>query len=143
MTFLIAAADTTANDPHHVDRYVGHRVRLQRRTQGLSQSVLANKVGVTFQQIQKYERGMNRISASKLYEIGHALDAPIAFFFAGLPESGAEQDAGYTPLQQTVETMMACPEGAEVAMTFPLVRSVAVRRAVVRLLRSLASEPTE
>lgn len=68
-----------------MDVHVGSRVRLGRVTSGISQEKLATKVGVTFQQVQKYEKGRNRISASRLYDIAHVLEVPISFFFDGMP----------------------------------------------------------
>ena len=74
---------------HPVDVHVGKRVRHRRWMVGMTQQQLAERVGIKFQQIQKYETGMNRISASRLWDIAGALDAPISFFFEGLGE-GAE-----------------------------------------------------
>ena len=78
--------------PNPVDLHVGARIRLRRRMQGVSQEKLADALGLTFQQVQKYERGANRVSASKLYEIAAALRAPVAYFFDGLadPTGGAD-----------------------------------------------------
>jgi len=69
-----------------VDAFIGARVRLRRLMLGMSQEELSNQLGVTFQQIQKYEKGVNRISASRLFELSHALDVPVQFFFDGLDE---------------------------------------------------------
>lgn len=77
---------TESGDPHPVDIHVGEKLRLMRTLRGLSQTELANRVDLTFQQVQKYESGANRISASRLWEISEALDTPIGFFFDGLRE---------------------------------------------------------
>lgn len=69
---------------HPVDIHVGKRVRHRRWMVGMTQQQLAEKVGIKFQQIQKYETGMNRVSASRLWDVAHALDVPISFFFEGL-----------------------------------------------------------
>lgn len=74
----------SASSPHHVDKHVGALIRSRRRALGISQTVLATALGVTFQQVQKYERGSNRVSASKLYEVAQKLDVPLASFFEGL-----------------------------------------------------------
>lgn len=71
---------------HSVDVHVGKRIRHRRWMIGMTQQQLADKVGIKFQQIQKYETGMNRVSASRLWDIGHALDVPVNFFFEGLHE---------------------------------------------------------
>lgn len=72
---------------HIVDIHVGKRIRHRRWMIGMTQQQLADKVGIKFQQIQKYETGMNRVSASRLWDIGHALDVPVNFFFEGLHEN--------------------------------------------------------
>jgi len=77
---------------HAVDKYVGARVRERRKALRLSQSELAQKIDLTFQQVQKYERGMNRISASKLWEIGNILSIPVAWFFEGYSGAGLSLD---------------------------------------------------
>ncbi|MEC9346231.1 MAG: helix-turn-helix transcriptional regulator [Pseudomonadota bacterium] len=77
-----------AEHPHQVDVYVGSRVRLCRTLKGLSQQKLANALGLTFQQVQKYERGANRIGASRLFELSEILDVPPSFFFDGAPSTG-------------------------------------------------------
>ncbi|WP_424831176.1 helix-turn-helix domain-containing protein [Ruegeria sp.] len=71
---------------HHVDVHVGKRVRHRRWLIGMTQQQLAQQVGIKFQQIQKYETGANRISASRLWDIAEALDVPVSFFFEGLEE---------------------------------------------------------
>ena len=71
---------------HPVDVHVGKRIRHRRWMNGATQQQLAEKVGIKFQQIQKYETGMNRVSASRLWDIGHALNVPISFFFEGLEQ---------------------------------------------------------
>ncbi|KUJ79446.1 helix-turn-helix domain-containing protein [Ruegeria profundi] len=76
---------------HHVDVHVGKRVRHRRWLIGMTQQQLAQQVGIKFQQIQKYETGANRISASRLWDIAEALDVPVSFFFEGLEEP--EKDA--------------------------------------------------
>jgi len=80
---------------HPVDVHVGKRIRHRRWMVGVTQQQLAEKVGIKFQQIQKYETGMNRVSASRLWDISEALDVPVNFFFEGL-ESDVSQDAGKT-----------------------------------------------
>ena len=74
---------------HPVDVHVGKRVRHRRWMLGMTQQQLAEKVGIKFQQIQKYETGMNRVSASRLWDIADALDVPVAFFFEGIEETDA------------------------------------------------------
>lgn len=77
-----------ADKPHPVDIHVGSRVRLRRTLRGMSQQRLAGELGLTFQQVQKYERGANRIGASRLYELSEVLDVPPSFFFEGIAATG-------------------------------------------------------
>jgi len=97
--------------PHPIDVHVGHRVRERRTLLGLSQSHLAEQVGLTFQQIQKYERGTNRISASRLWQLSEVLGVPISWFFEDLDGGAAPGDA----IQTKTETLklaryfFACP----------------------------------
>ncbi|RMC34186.1 helix-turn-helix domain-containing protein [Paracoccus alkanivorans] len=79
---------------HTVDVHVGKRIRHRRWMIGMTQQQLADKVGIKFQQIQKYETGMNRVSASRLWDIAHALDVPVNFFFEGLHEQAMEEVEG-------------------------------------------------
>lgn len=78
--------------PHQVDVHVGKRVRHRRWLVGMTQQQLAEKVGIKFQQIQKYETGANRISASRLWDIAEALEVPVSFFFEGLEETAKDED---------------------------------------------------
>ena len=78
--------------PHNVDIHVGKRVRHRRWMVGMTQQQLAEKVGIKFQQIQKYETGTNRISASRLWDIADALSVPVEFFFEGLRDSGKREE---------------------------------------------------
>lgn len=86
---------------HPVDIHVGKRVRQRRWMKGVTQQQLGNEVGIKFQQIQKYETGMNRVSASRLWDIAEALDVPVNFFFEGFGENGVDipAAANTTPIQ--------------------------------------------
>jgi transcriptional regulator with XRE-family HTH domain len=125
-----------SSDP--VDRHVGSRVRLRRRALGMSQAVLAERLGLTFQQIQKYERGTNRISASRLYRIAAALETGVPEFFEGLPapkDGGGAQEDG---IQRALDRLVDTTEGAAMAELFPRVASLRTQRAVLGLVRTLA-----
>src|SRR3954452_5745259 len=84
----LATADR-ADGPHPVDRHVGLRIRMRRKEMGVSQERLAEALGITFQQVQKYERGANRVSASKLWDIAGALRTPVSYFYDGLGDQDA------------------------------------------------------
>jgi transcriptional regulator with XRE-family HTH domain len=87
---------TETRSPHHVDQHVGALIRVKRKALGMTQTELATALGITFQQVQKYERGANRVSASKLFEIAQKLDTPLAAFFEGL-EGASESTTGSNP----------------------------------------------
>lgn len=81
------SVNASEDGPHHVDKIVGARIRIRRRELGLSQEQLAHHLGLTFQQVQKYERGTNRVSSSKLYETAQLLKVKVGFFFDDLPDT--------------------------------------------------------
>jgi transcriptional regulator with XRE-family HTH domain len=119
---------------HSVDHHVGATIRTRRKALGISQTKLAVRVGLTFQQIQKYECGTNRVSASTLYEIAKALSAPVAEFFDGLPVTGKQ------PSRQTrvLTRFAAAKEGLMIAEAFPRIDDKGQRRAIVALIRTMA-----
>ena len=125
-----------AEGPHPVDRHVGLRIRMRRKELGVSQERLAEALGLTFQQVQKYERAANRVSASKLYEIARALNTSVAYFYEGLAV-GDDLDPPATP-NLDAQAFLLTPEGAELAAIFPRVTRSRVRRKVVELVRALA-----
>nr|WP_275415035.1 helix-turn-helix transcriptional regulator [Novacetimonas pomaceti] len=157
-----------SSSPSPVDVYVGSRIRLRRTLLGMSQERLGTALGLTFQQVQKYERGANRVGASRLYDLARVLDVPIAFFFDGMPQDNAAQPevpAGAATPSSFAESresfggvpVASQPEGTEdrfasneLALlsrreTIDLVRSYyrisdpAVRRRVLELVRSMAA----
>jgi transcriptional regulator with XRE-family HTH domain len=136
-------ADTRLPNP--VDLHVGARIRLRRRMQGVSQEKLADALGLTFQQVQKYERGANRVSASKLYEIAAALRSPVAYFFDGLADPSEHAGEGEGPSgEQTVHAFLMTAEGLELAQLFPRLPRGPVRRRFLDLVRAMVGvEPDE
>jgi transcriptional regulator with XRE-family HTH domain len=126
--------------PNPIDLHVGSRVRLRRKFLGKSQDALAGHLDLTFQQVQKYERGLNRISASKLFEMARALQVPVSYFFEGYDDS--EATGSFTPShsEQAVQDFLATPEGIELAEAFPRIKVPRFRRRIVELVRSLADE---
>ncbi len=123
-----------------VDIHVGARVRLRRRFLGVSQQALADALGITFQQVQKYERGANRISASKLYDIARTLGSTVSYFFEGLPDSAGSNDqhSHAQNLERTVLDFLLTDEGLELAEAFPRIGPARLRRRVLELIRTLA-----
>ncbi len=136
------AGQTVERGPHQVDSHVGERIRRRRRALGMSQEDLAGSVGLTFQQIQKYERGANRVSASKLYQLAQTLQAPVAFFFEGLADTvrpGVAEDAAAA----FVHDMPLTPDERELTALFGRLHSRRLRRQFLGLLRALVQEGGE
>lgn len=129
-------------NPNPVDLHVGARVRMRRKFLGMSQESLAETIDLTFQQVQKYERGANRISASKLFEIARALKAPVAYFFEGYGESSAASGFSESESEHFVHGFLMTTEGIELAEVFPKVRNARVRRRILDLVRALSEENT-
>jgi transcriptional regulator with XRE-family HTH domain len=131
-------------DSNPVDASVGARIRLRRRVLKLSQERLAFDLGLTPQQVQKYERAKNGVSASRLYQIAQSLAAPVDYFFEDLPSTGPEEHSGDTPLAtQAIHAFLMTHEGVELAQLFPLIRSARMRRHLLDLVRDLANAPAE
>ena len=126
--------------PDPTDKHVGTRVRMRRLMLGLSQTKLADALGLTFQQVQKYEKGVNRISASKLQHISEFLQVPIPFFFEGLPgpsEQRTKKDG--TLLPSDVFQFIATSDGLSLARSFTQIKRRNLREAIVALVEKLAS----
>ncbi len=124
--------------PSPVDRHVGARIRMRRKSLGLSQEKLADALGITFQQIQKYERGTNRVSASKLYEVARTLQLPVQWFFEDAPGGDAAGQAEVAEAPSSfVHDPIATREGMEIAQLLPKM-SPGVRRRLLELIRALA-----
>jgi transcriptional regulator with XRE-family HTH domain len=119
----------------NVDRKLGERVRARRLEIGMSQERLADLLGLTFQQVQKYEKGVNRIAASRLLDIATALETPIAHFYDGL---GATR-RGAKPESRT-EDPLAKPGVAELVRLFAVIESAKVRCRVIELVRVMAGD---
>jgi len=125
--------------PNPIDRHVGLRIRLRRKELGVSQEKLADAIGLTFQQVQKYERAANRVSASKLYEMARALETSIGYFYEGLEDAahGAPSADRAGPL---FHDFLMTPEGVELAGLFPKLRRSRVRRRVLDLVRAMVDD---
>ena len=131
---------TQVDGPNPVDIHVGARVRMRRKDLGLSQEALAETIGLTFQQVQKYERGTNRISASKLYEIGRTLKVPLAFFYDDYTDNPADPDFVESASERSVSDFLTTAEGIELSAVFPKLKSGAQRRKILELVRTLADD---
>ena len=118
-----------------VDRKVGQKVRTRRLEIGMSQERLAELLGVTFQQVQKYEKGVNLIAVSRLWDISVALEMPVSRFFEGVSTRGVAEGR-----QDYVDDALATPEGAQLMALFATIKSPKVRRKVLELVRTLTEE---
>ncbi len=128
--------------PNPIDRHVGSRVRMRRMMVGMSQEKLGDGLGITFQQVQKYEKGTNRISASRLQQIGSILGVPVAFFYEGAP-GGEATPSGFAETQPAsyVTDFLMSSDGLHLNRAFIRIKDPAVRRKVVELVRAIAGEP--
>ncbi|MEQ8814880.1 MAG: helix-turn-helix domain-containing protein [Thalassobaculum sp.] len=126
----------TAGNPNPVDIHVGARVRLRRTLLGMSQERLGEALGLTFQQVQKYERGANRIGASRLFDLARALQVPVGFFFDDLPEGVAEGGPPTAPVQD--DDPMQRRETIELVRAFYRIQDPTARRRLFELTRSIA-----
>src|SRR5262245_39671161 len=117
---------TGAREPHVIDRHVGLRIRLRRRELGINQSALARLVNISFQQIQKYEMGVNRVSGSMLWEIAHALRTDVSYFYRGLDGEPQAAPAPATLLHPS----FASNECIEIARAFSEIKSPKVRQEI-------------
>jgi transcriptional regulator with XRE-family HTH domain len=123
--------------PEPTDKHVGARVRMRRMMLGLSQTKLADAVGLTFQQIQKYEKGANRIGAGRLQEFSGILQVPVGFFFEGLPNlSGLPK--GTAPTPDYVSEFLSTSDGLALVKAFIQIKDGKLRRCVVNLVEEIA-----
>jgi transcriptional regulator with XRE-family HTH domain len=127
--------------PNPVDQHVGSRVRLRRMLLGMSQERLGESMGLTFQQVQKYEKGVNRIGASRLFQISKILDVPIQFFFEEAPHSDGRSTPGMAeaPSEAFILEFLNSREGLELNRAFVKVADPKVRKSVVDLVRALSA----
>ncbi|HQT72837.1 MAG: transcriptional regulator [Acidiphilium sp. 37-67-22] len=144
--------------PSPIDVHVGSRIRLQRTLLGMSQEKLGDALGLTFQQVQKYERGVNRVGASRLFDISRVLDVPISFFFDDMPEGMNEmpmsgprgRSNGLSEAQEPfgvgLDDQMTKRETLELVRAYYRITEPTVRKRMFDLIKSLApsdSFPTE
>lgn len=126
-----------------VDAHVGQRVRLRRMLVGMSQERLGELLGLTFQQVQKYEKGINRIGAGRLFEVAGILDVPISFFYEDLIGDRARGVRGFAEggSPPPVMEFVSSGEGLQLSLAFMRIKDTKVRRKILDLVRSLADEP--
>jgi transcriptional regulator with XRE-family HTH domain len=129
--------------PNPIDKHVGSRVRMRRMMLGMSQEKLGDALGLTFQQVQKYEKGTNRIGASRLQQISHILQVPVAFFFEGAPHlAGTPGPEGMAdaPSPAYVSEFLATSDGLSLTKAFMRIPDAKLRRRIVDLVQQIAGE---
>ena len=126
--------------PNPTDKHVGSRVRMRRKMISMSQTKLADAIGVTFQQIQKYEKGTNRISASRLLQIAQSLQVPISFFFEDPRGPSRELGARQVHSPDYVSNFLTTTDGLALTRAFILIKDPKLRRNIVRLVQEIAGE---
>ena len=127
--------------PNPIDKHVGSRVRMRRMMLGMSQEKLGDALGLTFQQVQKYEKGTNRIGASRLQQISQILQVPVAFFFEGAPNvpSGGRLDHQQeAPSPAYVSDFLATSDGLALTKAFTRISDSKLRRRIVDLVEQIA-----
>jgi transcriptional regulator with XRE-family HTH domain len=127
--------------PNPIDKHVGSRVRMRRMMLGMSQEKLGDALGLTFQQVQKYEKGTNRIGASRLQQISLILQVPVAFFFEGAPSLHAQPEGmAEAPSPAYVSDFLASSEGLALTKAFTRIKQPRLRRRIVDLVEEIAGE---
>lgn len=133
---MIDRPPSSGKRPNPTDVYVGSRVRMRRKMMGLSQEKLGDKLGITFQQIQKYEKGTNRVGASRLQAMAGALEVPISYFF---PDSQAGSTSGMREDGSAfMMDFMSTSEGLDLSRAFVRITNAKLRRKLVELIRAVA-----
>jgi transcriptional regulator with XRE-family HTH domain len=125
-----------------IDAHVGERLRKMREERGMSQEALGQRVDVSFQQIQKYERGANRVGASRLYEFSQVLQVPVETFFNGLPAEAKNDDEAREAVQQ-LASFAKSKEGGELMLAYANIKDQKARRQILQLIKTLAPDADE
>ena len=128
--------------PNPTDKHVGARVRMRRMMLGMSQEKLGDALGLTFQQVQKYEKGANRIGASRLQQISHILQVPVSFFFEGAPNVPGQTDGrmAEAPSPAYVSDFLATSDGLALTKAFMRIKDAKLRRRIVDLVEQIAAD---
>jgi transcriptional regulator with XRE-family HTH domain len=127
--------------PNPVDKHVGSRVRMRRMMLAMSQGKLGDALGLTFQQVQKYEKGTNRIGASRLQQISHILQVPVAFFFEGAPDASVPRRSHGSALSIAhIDDFVSDSNGLRLIEAFMRIDNAALRRKIVMLVQEMAGD---
>lgn len=127
--------------PNPIDKHVGSRVRMRRMMMSMSQEKLGDAIGLTFQQVQKYEKGTNRIGASRLQQISNILQVPVSFFFEGAPNMPGHRNVdGEAPSPAYVSDFLATSDGLSLTKSFMKIKNGKMRRRIVDLVEQVAND---
>jgi transcriptional regulator with XRE-family HTH domain len=127
--------------PHPIDTHVGSRVRTRRMMLGMSQEKLGDALDLTFQQVQKYEKGTSRIGAGRLQHISHILQVPVAFFFDGVPHQPERAEGpSELPSSDYVSEFLATRDGLALIKAFTRIKEPKLRRRIVDLVEEIAGD---
>ena len=127
--------------PSPTDQHVGSRVRMRRQMLAMSQGQLADALGITYQQVQKCEKGANRIGASRLQQISHILQVPVAFFFEGAPNASAPHDSHGSELSMAqIDDFVSDSNGLRLMRAFMRIGNADLRRRLVMLVQEIADD---
>ena len=134
----------TKKAPNPIDKHVGSRVRMRRMMLSMSQEKLGDALGLTFQQVQKYEKGTNRIGASRLQQIAHILQVPVSFFFEGAPDvEGLASANGMTEAPSPTYVSDFLADGLALTKAFMRIQDAKLRRRIVDLVEHIAGKPAD
>jgi transcriptional regulator with XRE-family HTH domain len=132
---------SVAKKSNPIDQHVGKRVRMRRKMLGMSQGKLGDALGLTFQQVQKYEKGTNRIGAGRLQHLASILEVPIPFFFEGAPTLPGQVDGlDEAPSPAYVSDFLATSDGLALTKAFMCIQNAKLRRCIVDLVEEIAGE---
>jgi len=130
--------------PNLVDKHVGSRIRIRRVRIGMSRETLSDELGLTWQQVQKYERGANRIGAGRLQHIAHILHVPVSFFFEDAPQLPGQPEGigaiGGPPMPTYVSEFLATIDGLALTKAFMEIEEPSLRRRIVQLVQAIAGD---
>jgi transcriptional regulator with XRE-family HTH domain len=127
--------------PNPIDKHVGSRVRMRRKMLAMSQQQLADALGITYQQVQKNERGANRMGASRLQQMSDILQVPVAFFFEGAPNASAPHGSNGSALSMVeIDDFVSNSDGLRLIRAFMRIDNAAVRRRIVMLVQEIAGD---
>ena len=129
------------NVPDPTDQHVGSQVRMRRKMLAMSQQKLGAALGLTFQQVQKYEKGATRIPASRLQQMSHILQVPVEFFFEGAPNASAPHGSNKSELWMAqIDDFVSNPDGLRLIGAFMRIDNAALRRRIVMLVQEIAGD---